>query len=216
MSTKQIQIDVPDVQAAIYRVALSLDAFLLNGLQYGVLSNTIFPGFLQKTASNLLRDLTSLEGQVPQKPRDSQPQGTEVVAALRSKCEHMIDLVTRLSSFRTLPLEQVRATVSQILLLREQCVQLIQELEGCFRTSEPFYQTRPSNSAATMTDFLGRLEDTVTKEWAASNTNLSEIVANHSPQVPPIFCPRCGAVLQMWEKEVQQQICPLCHARITR
>jgi hypothetical protein len=169
MSTKQIQIDVSDVQAAIYRVALSLDAFLLNGIQYGALQNTLLPGFLQKTSGNLQRDLASLEGLAPQAPLDSQRQVTGILAALRVKCDQLIDLVTRLSSYRTLPLEQVRALVSQIRLLRERSVQLIQELEGCFQTPKPFYQTRPSSSTATMTEFFGHLEDMFAKEWAASN-----------------------------------------------
>lgn len=54
MHVKQLQVDIPDIQAAIYSVALSLDAFLMNGIQYGVLQEDIFLGMLQKTSNNLL------------------------------------------------------------------------------------------------------------------------------------------------------------------
>jgi hypothetical protein len=150
-------------------VALSLDAFLLNGIQYGVLQRAVFPAFLGKTSSILLRDLTSLEDQAPQAPGGSQPKVTEVLAGLRAKCHQLIELIGGLSSFRTLPLQQVRVTVAQTLRLREECVQLIQELEGCFRTPKPFYSTRPSDSTATVTEFLGNLECVFTEEWTASN-----------------------------------------------
>jgi hypothetical protein len=48
MHTKQLTVDFPEVQEAIYGVALSLDAFLVNGIQYGVLQQAVFPGFLQR------------------------------------------------------------------------------------------------------------------------------------------------------------------------
>lgn len=168
MSTKQLQADFPAIQAAIYRVALSLDAFLLNGIQSGVLQRAVFPAFLEKTSSNLLRDLASLEEEAPQTPGGGQPKVTDMLAALRAKCQQLIGLVSGLSSFRTLPLQQVRVIVSQIVLLREECVQLIQELEGCLRTPKPFHPTRPSDSTAAVTQFLGNLERVFTEEWAAS------------------------------------------------
>src|SRR5581483_1081352 len=171
MSTKQLQADVPAVQAAIYGVALSLDALLLNGIQYGVLQRAVFPTFLEKASSNLLRDLTSLEEQAPQAPGGSQPNVTGALAALKAKCHQLIALVSGLSSFRTLPLQQVRDTVAQILLNREACVQRIQDLEGCLRTPKPFYPARPGDSTATVTEFLGNLERVLTEEWSAAEWN---------------------------------------------
>ena len=168
MNTKQLPVDFPEVQGAIYGVALSLDALLLNGIQYGVLQRAVFNGFLQKTADNLLRDLASLEEQAPHAPATSQPQVSKALAALRAKCQQLIHLVTGLTSFRTLPLEQVRSTVRQIPILREACVQLLQELEGCFRVPKPFYQSRPSHSTATVNDFLTNLERAFAEEWGAA------------------------------------------------
>lgn len=143
---KQLPDDFPEVQGAIYGVALSLDAFLLNGIPYGVLQQAIGADFLQKTASNLLRELESLENQAPHAPVSNQPKVREVLATLQAKCQQLIDLAKELGSFRTLPLQQVRATVSRIPLLREECVQQLQELEACFRTPKPFYQSRPAYS----------------------------------------------------------------------
>jgi hypothetical protein len=174
MTTKQFQVDFPEVQGAIYRVALSLDAFLLNGIQYGVLQRAVFNGFLQKTAASLLSDLASLEEQAPHAPVASQAKVGEVLAALRARCQQVIDLVTGMRSFRTLPLQQLRSAVSQVLLLRGECVQRVQELEACFRTPKPFYQSRPSHSTATVNDFLANLERVLTEEWAASNADVEK------------------------------------------
>lgn len=168
MNTKQLPIEFSKVQGAIYGVALSLDAFLVNGIQFGVLQRAVFDGFLQKTANNLLRDLASLEEQAPHAPVLSQPQVTEALAALRARCQELIDLVTGLSSFRDLSLEQLRATVSQVPLLREACVQRIQDLEGCFRIPKPFYPSRPAHSTVAVNDFLANLERAFAEEWRAS------------------------------------------------
>ena len=169
MSAKQPQDDLPEVQAALYGLALSLDAFLLNGIPYGVLRREVFNGFLEKTAGNLLRDMANLERQAPHAPAPSQPKVTGLLAVLRAKCQQMIDLVSGLSSFRALPLQQLRSTVAQIPPLRGECVRLIQELEACFQTPKPFYPSRPSHSTATMNDFLANLEGVFAEEWAASN-----------------------------------------------
>jgi hypothetical protein len=174
MNTKQSSDDFPGVQAAIYGMAISLDAFLLNGIQFGVLQRAGGNGFLQKTASNLLRDLASLEEHGRQAPATSQPRVDEVLAALRATCQQVIDLVTGLSSFRTFPLQQLRATVSQITLLRGECVQRIQELEACFQTSRPFYQSRPGHSTAAVNDFLANLQQLFAEEWAAANADRGE------------------------------------------
>ena len=168
MNTNRSQDDFPEVQAAIYRVALSLDSFLLNGIPYGVLQEAFFPGFLEKVADNLLTPLSSLEQQAPHAPASSQSKVREVLAALRTRCRQMIDLVTGLRPFETLSLQQVRATVSQIPPLRGECAQLLQELEVCFQTPKPLYQSRPSHSNTTMNDFLANLERMFQEERNAS------------------------------------------------
>lgn len=105
MNTNQLQDDFPEVQAAIYGVALSLDSFLVNGIPYGVIHREFFNGFHEKTAGNLLRDLARLEAQALHAPIANQPKVTEALAVLRAKCQQLIDLLTGLTSFRTLPLE---------------------------------------------------------------------------------------------------------------
>jgi hypothetical protein len=168
MTTKQLPVDFPEVQGAIYRVALSLDSFLVNGIQYGVLQRAASDGFLERTASSLLSDLASLEEQVPSAPVTTQPRISELLTSLRAKCQELIDLVMGLRSFRNLPLGQVRHTVFQIPIIRQAAVQLIQELEGCFGTPKPFYQSRPAHSTTTVNDFLTRLEQLFAEEWNAS------------------------------------------------
>lgn len=168
MTTNQLQEDFPTIQGAIYGVALSLDSFLLNGIPIGVLHRDVFQGFLEKTASNLLRDLASLEEEARHTPTAEQAQVTEILTKLRAKCQQLIDLVAELTSFRTLPLEQLHAAVSQIPRLRDACVQQIQELEACFRTPKPFYQSRPADSTASVNGFLANLANVFTQERNAA------------------------------------------------
>src|ERR1700722_7073850 len=150
MIPNQVEDEFPEVQAAIYRVALSLDALLVNGIQNGVLRGEMFSGFLQTTASNLLRDLSSLEEQARMVPMTAETNVTAILEELRTRCQELIELVTGLKSFRRLPMEQLRSILSQIPLIREGCVQLLGELEACFRTPKPFYPSRPGHSTATV------------------------------------------------------------------
>lgn len=168
MNITEHQDDFPEDQAAIYGVALSLDAFLINGILYGVLQRDLLPGFLEKTADNLLRDVARLEAQSTHAPPASQPRMAEALTTLRIRCQQLIDLVSGLSSFRSLSLEQLRTTVSQIPLLREACVQQIQELERCFQVPKPFYQSRPMHSTAGVNNFLADLENIFIQERNAS------------------------------------------------
>jgi hypothetical protein len=170
MNTDQPQGDFPDVQAAIYRVALALDSFLVNGIPCGVIRRDFFPGFLEKRASTLLTELASLAEHAPDAPAPSQAKVREVLAVLRAKCQQLIDLVTGLESFPTLPLQQLRATVPRIPLLRGECVQLLRELEVCFRTPQPFYPSRPGPSTAAVDEFLASLEQLFEEAWTASRS----------------------------------------------
>jgi hypothetical protein len=157
-----------EVQAAIARVALSLDAFLVNGIPNGVLNRPVFDGFLEKAAGSLLDQLTELEDFARGAPVPRQAKIGEDLAALRTGCQQLIDLVTGLISFRTLPLAQVRAVVSRIAPLRAGCVCLIEELEVQLQTTEHFFQSRPSHSAASLNAFLANLEAIFVQEWNAS------------------------------------------------
>lgn len=171
MSTKPQLDDFPEIQAAIYRVALSLDSFLMNGIPFGVIQQDVLDGFLQKTATTLLSHVTALEGQVPHAPTGSQPEGTAILGALRAACHQLIARVTGLRSFRTLPVEQLRSTLLQIPLLRGECVQRIQELEACFETPKPFYSSRPDHSTAAVNDFLANLERLFAEERAVATAD---------------------------------------------
>lgn len=167
MDTKELEENIPAVHVAIYSVALSLDAFLLNGIPYGVFQEPIFPGFLEKVAGNLLRDLVSLEQQALDA---SQPKTRQVLAALRQKCQQLIDFVSGLRSFKTLSLQRVRAAATQIPLLRGDCVQLLEELEADFQTPKPFYTSRPGHSTALVNDFLANLGRLFEEEWTTSKS----------------------------------------------
>jgi hypothetical protein len=150
-------------------VALSLDAFLLNGIQYAVLQRAARDGLLQKASESLLSDLARLEEQAWRAPVTDQPRIRELLTSLRARCERLIEAVSGLSSFRTLSLEQVRSAVSQVPLLRGECVDLIQDLESWLHIAKPFYSSRPSHSTAAVNDFLANLERSYVEEWTATN-----------------------------------------------
>ena len=140
------QDDFPEVQAAIYGLALSLDSLLVNSIPNGVIDQGVFGGLLQKTADKLLEELASLEQYAPHAPANRQPKVMEVLGSLRASCQQLIDLAMGLRTFKTLPIQQLRSTVSRIPALRTECVQRLQELEVCFETPKSFSQTRPSHS----------------------------------------------------------------------
>lgn len=157
--------DPAAIQGAVYRVALSLDALLLNGLQYGVLQPVPADSFLQGLAGGLVSDALNLEEQV-QRSHDGDAE--QVAEALRADVERLTSQVTALASFRSQALPHVRSAVAQVLRLREECVREIQELERCLRTPKPFYPTRPPHSAAAVDDFLATLDRAFVQEWSAS------------------------------------------------
>lgn len=165
MNTNQYYDDFPEIQGAIYRVALSLDSFLLNGIPYGVIHRDVLNGFLEKTANILLTELARLEAQTPQAPLAGQAKVAEALAALRVRCQQLIDRVTGLISFRTLSPEQLRVAVAQIPILREACAQKLQELEAIFQVPKPFYPSRPAYSTAAINGFLADLENIFIQEW---------------------------------------------------
>jgi hypothetical protein len=179
MTIKHLQMDSADVQAAIYSIALSLDGFLLNGIQYGVLQPHL-DGFLQKTVSNLLNDLTALEEITQQTSTESQTKVVQTLGGLRATCHKLTDLVIELCSFRAFSLPQLRSKVSQVPRLRKECVERIQALESCFGVAKPFYQSRPVHSTEAVNDFLTSLERVFVDEWSASTATKEE-----APVPPP-------------------------------
>jgi hypothetical protein len=172
MNTEQLQVNLPEVQAALYGVALSLDSLLVNGIPIAVFHRAAPEGFLHNLASNLMGDLEKLEEQAAHAAagRSGVP---ELLAELKTRCQQMVELLTGLIAFRTLELPQLRADVARIAPLRAECVRLIQELEACLQTPRPFYQSRPSHSTADVAAFLANLERIFSEEWVASNADTS-------------------------------------------
>lgn len=170
MSTTEPRLESSEVEAAIHRVALSLDAFLVNGLQYGALGRVTADGLLTKAAASLLTDLASLAEQVRQAAPDQAPVA-EGLAGLRAQCQHLVELVTGLKSFRTLPLEQVRGAAQRIVALRDTCAAHIRQLEISLRVPRSYSSSRPAIAAAAVERFLAGLEETFTREWADSRSD---------------------------------------------
>jgi hypothetical protein len=168
MTATKNKSDYLELQAAITRVALALDAFLVNGIPNGVLNNAVFDGFLAKAAGSLLDQLTELEESAKGAPVPSRAKTDEDLAALRTRCQQLIDLVTGLISFRTLPLAQVRAAVSRIAPLRAECMSLVEKVEAQCQTPEHFYQSRPSHSTTSLIAFLANLDAIFVQDWNAS------------------------------------------------
>lgn len=165
MVTNHYTVDVPQLEPAIHGVALSLDAFFINGLQYGVLQQDTFPGFLQKTADNLMRDLSNLEDLASQMEAADRGfiQGT--LTLLRDRIQQLVESALHLMRFRALTLDEVRSTVSRILFFREECVNLVKDMEVQLQTEKPFYTVRKN---ASVLDYLADYERLITEAWTAA------------------------------------------------
>ena len=168
MSAKQCEADFPEVQSAIYGVALSLDSLLVNGIAYGVLQPALNDGFLRRAAENLLRELAALEKHESFAPVAIQPKVSALLGELRSSCQRLIDRIMELRSFQTMLLPDLRKALAQIPALRLECVKAIEELEGVFQTPKRFYPSRPQHARLAMDSFLGNLETMFDDELASS------------------------------------------------
>lgn len=169
MNATQNPVDRATLQNGLYQVALSLDALLVNGIQFGVLADLGSNGFLDKVAAQLQWDLAGLEEQASLFPTVG---GTEVgatLAELRATCDEVLECVRELRAFRTSPLERLTPLASQLICLREQGVLLIEKLEECVRIPQPFYRNRPAASTAAVKAFLNDLERTLIQAWKNSS-----------------------------------------------
>jgi hypothetical protein len=162
MAIKQLSAELIDLQKAVANVALSLDAFLLNGIQYGVLAPSGFANMLSKTTANLNRDLEVLEEFID--------QDKALMSPLRATCQQLVGVVTELIPFRLLPTQQWLPKVALIPQRRAQCVQQLIELETRLQLGESFYSSRSSQSAQSVDQFLTVLEGLFTNEWTKANT----------------------------------------------
>lgn len=152
-----------EFRPAIVQLALSLDAFILNGIQYGVL-HCVNTGFLQRTANTLRGDLSNLARLAPDST-NSTP-----IRELRPQCERLISAVESLNGFHALELEQVRSAVAEIRLLHGECTRSIRALEETSGTSPSFYESRPATSAVAIADFLANLGTLLDSARNTANT----------------------------------------------
>jgi hypothetical protein len=165
MTPAEYQDELLEVQKTIDRVALSLDSFLVNGIQYGVLNRAVSGDILRQTANRLKNSLLDLNMH-SDTAVTVQAKVNYLISSLWARCEEVITVVNGLSSFRWLPLHEVRATVSRIPALRRVCIDLIQELEQTVRTRK---SSRPDYSTAAVNTFLESLEQLFADEWTAAN-----------------------------------------------
>src|SRR4051794_28608001 len=140
MNATQTPADATDPRDALCRVALSLDSLLVNGIAFGVLRGDLFPGFLGERASALLGELDVLEEVVRHRAGPVLPAAS---AALRAAARQLVALLHDLTAFRSLSPESLRAAVSRISPLREECARQLQILEAAVQTPEvPFSRPR--------------------------------------------------------------------------
>lgn len=165
MNATQNPVDLAALQNGLYQVALSLDAVLVNGIQFGVLADLGSNEFLDKVAAQLQRDLARLEEQATLFPTAGGTDVGATLAELRTTCDEVLECVRELLTFRTSPLERLTHLASQLICLRENGVLLIEKLEECARVPQPFYRSRPTTSTAAVKAFLNDLERVLIQAW---------------------------------------------------
>ncbi|MBL8792994.1 MAG: hypothetical protein JNM56_03755, partial [Planctomycetia bacterium] len=112
---------VPEMQSELSRVALSLEAFVVNGIPLGVMQSTSFPGFLGKVAGNLTRELDNLETHAVS---HGLPDTVATpLTSLRTRCGELVRSVGALTNFQAMPFPQVRSAVQQVRGAWQECVQ---------------------------------------------------------------------------------------------
>lgn len=173
-----VELDPVEIGAAIYRVALSLDAFVVNGIQFGVLQPG--DGFLEKTAGILRRDLEILEKEAVRLRGGDHSDAKTTVVSLKASCQRLTETVGKLAGFRAQPIRNVHSMASEVARLREECVGSLKKLEGVFQISKPFYQTRSVESSTAIKEFLCRLESMIVDAWNEAQTVQSVSITSTS------------------------------------
>ena len=164
METKNTINDAPNNPVEISQLALSLDSLIVNGIQFGVFLGITPNDFVQNLSDRLLSDLEALDEplQTASDPRKAQ----DALLDLRAQLHRLIDLVTRLQSFRSMPLSELRSLVSQIPPLRHRCLNLIQDLDHCLNGPNPNYHR--SSEPPGRSDFFANLEALFDENWKSS------------------------------------------------
>ncbi len=167
----------PDVQADIYRLALSLDSLFVNGVQFGIFQPTLSNGLLEKLSGALLKDVETVHQDIRHAPPGEQHNLQATYEALRTELADLTDLVGRLVSFQLLALTDLRDAVSRLVCQREEGVRLINALETCFQTAQPFYATRSREASAAVERFVADLPRRFEAEWhgARSDANAPSV-----------------------------------------
>lgn len=161
-----------DVQNDIYRVALALDSLIVNGVQLGVIGASL-DGFIESQGEKLLKDVDALQDDLPHAAAGEQQEASATLDKMRAGCAELIDLLTRLKSFRSFSLTGLLAAVSQVSRYREEAIRLIGILENCFHTSRPFYANRSKEAAAAVDGFLADLPRIFEAEWSTARSKAS-------------------------------------------
>lgn len=146
------------LQAALHRVALSLDALIVNGTQFGLLHPV--PGFLDKVAGILVADLGRLEASV----------GDEAeVAALSAACSRALQRMKGLEGFRRQSWFDILASVAALIEERAAFMRLVREIEERLGIVQPFHLARSAHSAEAVDAFLTTLDKAFAEEWTLAN-----------------------------------------------
>ena len=157
METRDRNTGASEIQADIYRFALSLDSLLVNGIQYGVLQAGWYNGFVEKLSATLLNDLEVLGKHLPLAPVGEQQKASETIGEMRFEIACLIDLVVRLISFRSLSSAALLSALAALCRHRQETVRLIGDLEKCYHTPKPFYANRPHDATLNVDAFLAGL-----------------------------------------------------------
>ena len=177
MTTERERNALPDVQADSYRLALSFDSLFVNGIQFGVLRSAFSNGFLTKLGETLLKDLEALERDLPIVPADNQAKANVLFRDIHAEFVDFIDLLTRLTLFRSFSLQELHSAVSRIRAHRDEGVRLFEELEKCFLIRKPFYASRSKAASDAVDGFIADLPQRLESEWKLARSSESVPIA---------------------------------------
>lgn len=151
--------DASPSESATSRAVLSLDAFVINGISFGVFDPTAAAraGFVALAAGHLRRDAKRA-----QEGADAAGQARQGALWIEA-CERLIGAVFGLCDHERLSPEQVRAAVAGVLDAHRECVGWVEQLDPARRTGA----TRPARSAELVESFMSDLLGRFAQERAA-------------------------------------------------
>lgn len=144
--------DDRSIQNAIYRVALSADGLLVNGVT-ACLAQMHSTGFIDELFDAANGNLE----QLPELSEDTKSDTDKLIQVIGRNFDVMKGSLRELAGFKRLPDSRVSELISGLVGAYDQVKRAVRSLESAFGVGRPFYENRSSDSAKRIDDLIQNL-----------------------------------------------------------